>query len=202
MNEQIDNTIVKQWQVIFKQLRIIEKITERRISEYSSLEFELTDNIILPLGYREFEVVFGSGYFGEHIQIFSPICYARSQEIIGYFKETLERELNYEREAGEQWFDPQQVAKAKRILDSALEFGHNFSGDSFVWDLASYQESDRSYDIYFVPSVATQVFMVGRDFVEFIREFALGSRAFEILPPEFHPYSNELDWTFTRWIYQ
>ncbi|MEM8779341.1 MAG: hypothetical protein AAGF26_10820, partial [Cyanobacteria bacterium P01_G01_bin.49] len=86
------------------------------------------------------------------------------------------------------------------LLDSAFVFGREPSANSIFWDLRSYNNKDKSYDIYWANSdcFSGEIYKLGRDFYEFITEFCLGTKSFEILPKEKWPLQESLQKTFTR----
>lgn len=182
--------MLQRWQNLFKQIEVIDRGEAPTSSEAELLEFEAKTGIILPFGYKEFCQVFGSGMFGHFVGIAGEPSMELSREFIGYLKSA----LNSLKES-ESHLDTEPL---EDLLDSALIFGGTSRQEHFLWDLRSYRESDQSYDIYLVRLNSERFYLVGRDFVEFVRDFCLGMKVFEVLPQEAWPSPQELSLTFTR----
>ena len=179
---------------IYRELLRKVEIIDTRLVNLSSLEdlicFEENTSIILPCGYKEFCQAFGSGTFGDFVDIYGLPRMDVSEEMLSYLKQSLDRI--------EQWESPPDLSEYKKLLNSSLVFGGSSREESFLWDLRTYRDSDKSYDIYLTCIDYPEFFLVGRDFFEFIENFCLGTKAFEILPEELHPLPEEIYPIFTR----
>lgn len=180
---------MQRWQALFEQVEVIDRGTPQNCTEADLLIFEAQTGIVLPAGYKEFCQVFGSGIFGNYMQVDSPDLNF-SRENIGYLKE----ELRFQAE----WDESIDIESIESLLNSAFIFGNNAHSDMLLWDLRTFSESDKSYDIYLAPFSGPAVHLVGRDFAEFIRDFCLGMKAFDLLPEDMQPHIQELHPTFTR----
>ena len=67
------------------------------------------------------------------------------------------------------------------------------------WDLRSYNNSDKSCDIYWANSDCFNgdIYKIGRDFYRFITELCLGEQSYEILPEKEWRLRESLQRTFT-----
>ena len=184
----------ERWQSLLNQLEIIETPYGSEFWSQDELDaFENEMRIVFPIGYKEFCQVFGTGCFGDFISIFCPnlkfsnICLeAIKNEIIDFPDPEHEKMMDRE--------------SLIYLLDSAFVFGREPSANSIFWDLRSYQESDKSYDIYWANSdcFSGNIYKIGRDFYEFVSEFCLGTKSYEILPKREWPPQESLQKTFTR----
>jgi hypothetical protein len=189
------NINLQKWTSLLAELEVGkfggEIFTEEQLSD-----FESQYNIILPIEYKEYCQVFGTGQFGEFMDIVCP-----SNRLI----EVSNNLLNSIRSAADDI--PKSRANYLAIsidaimdlLDSAFVFG-GYDDSIVLWDLRTYQEDDHSYDIYWALSedFMGDIYKVGRSFFEFIRDFCLGEKAFEVLPEEVYPMPEAICRTFRR----
>lgn len=186
----------QQWHNLLGQLDVLEYGREI-LSSNKIIEFENSTKILLPQSYKEFCEVFGTGLFGNFVGIVSPSLdfFEYGKTIIFRINEEVEMFPSKDRE----W-----DRGVKSILDSAFIFGGNSVWEYIAfWDLRTYQKSDRSYDIYwmstsFSGSEDDETFYIGRDFFEFVVDFCLGTKVFEILPFSKQPPPECIYQTFTR----
>ena len=158
-------------------------------SEKELLDFETQTKIILPPSYKECCQVFGSVAFGEYLQIRCPnLAYSQ-------FWEALESSIDSAVIFRE--IDIKDVGKIENLLDSAFVFGGSDTLLVLFWDLRTYSK-DGNYDIYLARGEDFDgVYLVGRDFTEFVLDFCLGTKSHEILPEYMHPSLRSLQPTFT-----
>lgn len=142
------------------------------MTEFELSDFERKTGIELPPDYRSFLQLLGVGLFtqtvgGFHLSI-EPL---NIEDSINAFY-SLKISLEYERERGE-ISDPEHI---EGLLNHGFIFAGNGKGGIFVWDLRSYRESDKNYDIYLcsIHDSPLVFYPVGRDFLEFICDFGLG----------------------------
>lgn len=186
--------MIENWQALLAQLEVIDSSFGSEIwSEEDFQAFEIKTGIILPTEYKEFCQVFGTGCFGDFVSIFCPniqlsnICLeAIKDEITEFPHQDLEKMLDRK--------------SLIQLLDSAFVFGTEPRANSIFWDLRTYSELDKSYDIYWANSDCFdgEIYQVGRNFSEFVRDFCLGTKSYEILPERKHPLPEALQPTFTR----
>ena len=198
----------KDWQELFDQLEIIEN--DRFGTEIWTKEeirsFENKNNIILPNDYIEFCQIFGTGIFGDYVSIHCPNIKISTlqikplkDEICRFFKTKNTKIID----VNERITKIVNTKYLNKFLDSAFIFGGTSCADIIFWDLLSDSESDNSYDIYLTNNDCFDgiIYKFGRDLYEFIQNFALGAKYYEILPksmqisPEVPPVSS-----FTRYI--
>ena len=185
--------MLNQWQSLFNQLEIIKTPYGSELWSLERLEhFESENNIVFPVGYKEFCQIFGTGCFGDFIGIFCPSIYfsticleAIKSEIVDSSDPALEKMMSRE--------------SLISLLDSSFVFGREPSGISIFWDLRTYNKSDRSYDIYWANSdcFSGDIYKIGRDLYEFVTEFCLGEKHYEILPEKEWRSKESLQKTFT-----
>ncbi|HEY9852824.1 MAG TPA: SMI1/KNR4 family protein [Leptolyngbyaceae cyanobacterium] len=184
--------MLENWQALLAQLKVFESDESQEIWQPEQLKlFELETGIILPEQYKEFCQVFGTGMFGDYMRIYCPNIYM-SNLFINSVKDDVN---NFPDPSHGKIMD---VESLKKLLEFAFMFGDNPSSDIVFWDLSSYSKSDDSYDIYIANSdcFAGDIHKIGRNFYEFIRDFCLGTRSYELLPESMRPAPQELTLTF------
>lgn len=182
---------MQRWQALLTQLEVIDKSRQTKPTEADLLAFEAQTGIALPAGYKEFRQVFGSGTFGDFVNIYGGCPNVKlSEELIGFLRQSLERVA--------EWYRSLNIEPLESLLNSAFVFGGTSRAESFLWDLRTYNETDQSYDIYLARIDDSHVYLVGRDFYEFVRDFCLGMKAFEVLPEGLRPDPQEIYPTFNR----
>jgi len=192
------------WLSFFSLLEI-EGVSESCFNEEEFKSFEAEMGIRFPKGYKEFCTIFGTGMLGGFIRIYCP-CKGNPEADIRehlWVIDTLKADVAFERDSIERGFSSfgdEKVSMLERLLDSAFAFGDNPNAEIFLWDLSSYNELDKSYDIYIVPSDdLSNTTLVGRDFYEFVSEFCLTPKSDELLPPKLRFYEDEnITKTFLR----
>lgn len=186
--------MLKRWQTLFDQIEIIETSCGSEFWSYQEFsEFENETGIFLPADYKEFCQVFGTGEFGSFVSIFCPNL-RFSNFCLKAIKEQLFElpDSHYGRV-----IDRETLAS---LFNSAFVFGSEPSSISIFWGLRSYKEADKSYDIYWASSDGFKgdIYKLGRDFYEFVSEFCLGTKSYEILPEKEWRPQELLQRTFTR----
>ena len=186
--------MINQWQSLFNQLEIIQTPYGE---EFWSLEelntFEDETGIILPVGYKEYCQVFGSGGFGDFVGIYCPNLNF-SNVLLASIKNEI---LDFHDSQYEKMMDKESLIN---LLDNGLVFAGESCGISIFWDLRSYGELDKSYDIYWISGdcFSGDIYNIGRDFYEFVTEFCLGEQSYKILPKKEWRPQESLQKTFTR----
>lgn len=187
---------MQKWQSLLAHLEVFDERGEC-LSEEEMLEFETTNNIKLPKDYKFFSQVFGSGRFGEFIIIYSPI---HSHYFHQFPLETIQYEIT-----NRLWYPLEELEKNMNLesiadlLKGAFVFGEDGGTYIAIFDLKTYSESDYSCDIYWVhcPEFDGGIYRVGRDFFEFVCDFCLGTKYYEILPISICSPPSSLIHTFT-----
>ena len=186
---------MQKWQKLKQQLEIVD-CGKEIFTAQQLLNFETETNITLPLEYKKFYQVFGTGMFGEFIGISCPTPYwvKNSKQYL----ENIRNEIKYlyPEEHGKNNMKAESVLN---LIDSVFVFGDDSGSFISLWDLRTYREVDKSYDIYWInwDSFSGDIYKVGRDFYEFVKYFCLGTRAFEILPKSIRPEPDFIYNTFT-----
>jgi hypothetical protein len=149
-------------------------------------EFENQEGIMLPEDYKSFCNFLGSGAFtkelGSHcnLRIRCPdIEY--SNEMLA----SLKISLNYEVESGV-ISNPEEI---EILLNSAFMFADNSKAHAFLWDLRTYDKSDKNHEIYLVSmrDSPLKLYSVCRDFFDFTSGFGLGIKSYSSLPKRLRP---------------
>jgi hypothetical protein len=186
--------MLEKWQSLLNQLEIIQTPYGE---EFWSLEelnkFEDERGIILPVGYKEYCQVFGSGGFGDFVGIYCP-----NLEFSNALLPSIKNEIITSSDPQyEKMMDKESLIN---LLDNGFVFGREPCGIAIFWDLRSYDESDKSYDIYWISGDCFDgnIYKIGRDLYEFVTEFCLGTKSFEILPKEDWRAEESLQKIFTR----
>lgn len=146
-------------------------LTEAQLSD-----FESQTGLILPQGYREFCQVLGAGGFGlggffvDGPQLDNIGANLNSnQGILGACLETFK-------------YDSPESSEIEELLNNAYLFGGAPGRISLIFDLRTYREQDRSYDIYAIGCEDPFSCYLGRDFFEFVRDICMGDLAQEEFP--------------------
>jgi hypothetical protein len=184
--------MIEKWQYLLAELEVFEDDEGSEIWTEEKLQaFEFETGIMLPADYKTFCQVFGTGLFGEYMRIYCPnldwsnlLLNSIKDEINNFPDPRHEKILN--------------MTSLKKLLDSALIFGDNSTEDVVFWDLRTYDQVDKNYDIYIANSDCFdgEVHKIGRDFYEFVRDFCLGMKSYEVLPELMRPSPQELILTF------
>ena len=165
-------------------------------TEEELLDFETKTQVILPPDYKKCCQVFGSVAFGEYLHIRCP-----NFEFSQFWIESLKSSADF---AFGRWeinmrdSNIRNAGRMKNLFDSALVFGISDTLLVLFWDLRTYTETDKNYDIYLARAEDFDgVYLVGRDFTKFVFDFCLGTKSHEILPEYMHPSLQSLQPTFT-----
>lgn len=166
-------TSLEQWRCLLAQTEIIYEFSEPGqlliLSAEQLSEFEGQAGVVLPSAYKEFCQVFGSGVFGRtNFKIHSPDLKDVEGQLASnqHIMEVAKGAYSY----------PEHV---QQLLDAAYLFGWGEGYVIFFFDLRSYSDTDKSYDIYGICDAVKPVYNLGRDFFAFIRDVCLGDRAME-----------------------
>ncbi|MEG4506466.1 SMI1/KNR4 family protein [Microcoleus sp. F6_C2] len=185
---------MQKWQKLLKILEVTINYQPGILTEVELSRVETEMHLILPADYKGFCQIFGSGIFGDFIAIRCPSSdlFSRSNLATKSIKEQIREYPSKNHE----W-----DRELESLLDSALMFGHDDRGNILFWDLRSYKESDRSYDIYWakVDEFDDNIYKIGRSFFDFVCDFCLGMKAFELLPEELWPLPKDIGLKFTSY---
>ncbi len=180
------------WQHLLVQLETIAVDEWQEIwNEHQFFTFESETGIVFPADYQEFCQIWGEGMLGEYMRIECPNI--KSQ--LGMLN--LKEEFNNFVANNSDNYD---VNLINDLLSHSFVFAENYYTDHVFWDLRTYSELDKSYDIYLGrwEGFEGEVYKIGRSFFEFVCDFCLGMKAYEVLPEWMHPQPQELYHTFTR----
>lgn len=184
---------LEKWKLLFNQVEVLLEYTAGPsiLNEAQLLDFESRASLILPEEFKEFCQVFGDGKFG------SNMFFIEIPDIEDVKGQLISNEIILDSCKGSfSW-----SSEVKELLESAYLFGGGDNFVSFIFDLRTYSEQDKSYDIYGVACRAGLTRYLGRDFFEFVRDFCIGEQAKEVpellvkVPPEFvegDPLNNRL----------
>jgi len=142
------------------------------LNELQLIDFENTACFKLPQEFKEYCQVFGSGRFGsDGFAIYCPDI----ENIEGHLGSN-ENIL----EACQHSF--KWSVKELELLNNAYRFGSGECYVSFIFDLRSYSEEDKSYDIYGISCDDGVIYFLGRSFFEFVSEICIGERTKKEFP--------------------
>jgi len=188
--------VLQVWQGIISQLEVREEEGSDIWSAEKLARFEVDSGILLPEDYKSFCQIFGSGQFGDGMSISCPMNDEVELEILrSVLEDEFDSELGY-RIARDESLNRDSI---RELLNTIFSFGGSGNTDIVMWDLRTYCDEDKSYDIY-MSRVDTfpGICKVGRSFSEFVETFCLGIRAFNHFPDWTHPNPQNLQRIFTR----
>ena len=177
--------MIEKWQNLLAQLEILENKGWGIWSEERLLAFEAKTGITLPADYKDFFQVFGKGMFGNYCRISLPNN-SRTEMLLTEIDELYDSVAS----------PTMDKISLENLVTNSLIFGNTVHSHLIFWDLRTYSERDRSYDIYFGDIIYADIHQVGRNFFEFVRDFCLGMKSYEVLPEWMRPYPEELTLTF------
>jgi hypothetical protein len=190
---------ISRWRDLFASLEILYSPNGENIcsAEFFS-KFESDSGILLPIEYKEYCQVFGSGMFGSYMRIYYP--HKLFDKILGITLSNMKKELENQKKIG--LLEEKNTKAIERKLNSAYPFAdnswHPSAGKSWnciaFWDLETYSATDESYDIYL--GYGLEFYFICRDFYEFITEFCLGKKSSSILPYNLQPGEEDITQTF------
>jgi hypothetical protein len=166
------------WQDLFATIEIIQNFDDGiEIPDEREIEiFEEQTRIVLPIDYKYFCGIFGTGRFTSDLMIYCLPSSKSSDIVLTAIKNEIDMFPH-----GQNRF--MEVDDIKNLLDSALMFGDTSCADIFFWDLKTYNALDCSYDIYWADGDVFDGYIrkIGRDFFEFVRDFCIGDKFLEII---------------------
>jgi len=186
---------MQKWRSLLAHIEVFNERGEC-LSEQEMLEFETKNNIKLPKDYKILSHFFGSGTLGNMINIYSPIY---SYYFNQFSLETIQYEITYPHLYYLEELEDMTLESIADLLKGAFVFGEDGGTWIALFDLRTYSESDYSCDLYWLksPDFDGEVYRVGRDFFEFVCDFCLGAKSYEILPISICPDPSCLVDTFT-----
>lgn len=172
------------WEQLKNNVEVTLQMTEGILPLNSSQieTFESQSKILLPLGYKEFCMVFGEGCFSapntcincpstDINQINSNI------EILDAYRSQIELFSNHENNL-------KDFSEILRLLDSSYYFGDTDGRALLIFDLRTYSNTDLSYDVYALDDDGNY-FLLGRNFFEMIQDLCLGTKIYDGFPSLF-----------------
>lgn len=183
------------WNKLLSCLEIVNDENGIEIMQYEEIKnFENIRDIVLPESYKDFCQTFGTGVIGDFVTIYCPSdVLVKKQEIIDGMIDQIRRYSS---------LNPTQNQAYINLLSSAFMFGENAAGGKLLlWDLRTYSEVDKSYNIYWADWETPEVdeaILVGRNFFGFVQDFCLGTTSFEVLPEAEYNSPDDIPKTFFR----
>jgi hypothetical protein len=172
---------MQKWLDLLEDITLENKYSERvLISQLELSNFESETGIILPSEYKNYCQVFGSGRFGDPIRIhyLRPSSVGLSKRLIDLVVKPQIKEYPSK--------DKLIDRKLLHWLDYILIFASDDRGNIAAWDLKSFNQTDNSYDIYWIQIeyFDDEIYKIGSDFYDFINDFCLGKKSFDFLPED------------------
>lgn len=194
--------MTNKWQTLFEEIEIIENQLGSEIWGKDEINtFEKNTGRILPNDYKMFCQIWGTGKFGNYMNIYCPST-AFSQVHL----EAIKLDINAIKDNIESYSYIKYSKKGnvkfdviEELINSSFVFGDNVNSDVVFWDLRTFKVRDKSYDIYITNSDCFDgvIYKIGRDFYEFVYDFCLGRKSFKILPKSMQPLNQDIRYTFT-----
>jgi SMI1-KNR4 cell-wall len=133
------------------------------------LEFEQIAGFILPEQYKEFCMVCGGMYFDKTELSIHQVGY---YDVQSYLDEDFEKkDICISQNDGQ--YEMQELVQNSRHF--GLGTGYTF----LIWDLRTYSENDKSYDIYILRDWGNgtmDALNLGRDFYVFVKDYCTGEK--------------------------
>lgn len=170
---------MQKWLNLLENIDLTKKSSERVIvSELQLSNFESETGIILPTEYKNYCQVFGSGRFGDIVSIYylSPSLIEVSKRLVNLIvKPQIKKYPSKDKLSDRKLFN---------WLDRILIFASDDRGNVAAWDLKAFNESNNSYDIYWIQidRFDDEIYKLGSDFFDFVNDFCLGKKSFDFLP--------------------
>lgn len=167
----------KRWHKLVSNLEIVGN-NQFSENKQNIQDFESQTGIILPIDYKIFCQLLGKGTFNEFINIYSVTTLKKLVEF------EIERILS--RQTSEQ--NPESIHENPcKSINPHFKFASGLNSYDICWDLTTYSEQDKSYDIYIKTYDDYQWLKIGRDFFTFVTDYCLGMKSFDFLPERFQP---------------
>jgi hypothetical protein len=149
------------------------RLTEQ---EFHSVTKPYSFNI--PSGYKEFYLTFGRCSFvdsigGDYLDMYLN-DFDLSITYLSFLRDSLERLIRD--------YPNEDFTFYKTLLGNCFNFAGSSDAQFYLWDLKSYSPKDNSYDIYLVRIDSPDIFLVGRDFFTFVKDYCLGNKLHMSLP--------------------
>lgn len=165
---------IEVWDQWLRQFQVVETLGGAETKTILDLEtFEQENDFLLPEDYKSFCIVFGTCSFFQDRRVYCP-----SLSLSEQFLFPLRQEFN---EAVESSDNPEYISlemhkNIERFLTgSGLVFGDDVSAKVYLFDLDSYQEEDKSCNIWSASGEGelSGFFYLGRSFYEFFANFCI-----------------------------
>lgn len=185
---------LEQWKQLLNLIEIEEPIPKEKVNCPKDCSiFEEYLGFTLPVAYQEFCHIFGTGRFGDIINLECP-----DWEYIKYQNDAIKNIKNDVEEAP--FTNQEEKNEYLNLLNSCFMFGSNDWICIAIWDLRTYSPIDDSYDIYWIDieTFGNNFFRIGRNFYEFIHDFCLGFKSYNFIPEEMRPNPSPEDLIFVR----
>ncbi|WP_088893938.1 SMI1/KNR4 family protein [Leptolyngbya ohadii] len=160
------------WLEKFCVIQDIDDATEAvTAAQLETLEQE--NHFVLPSDYKKFCEVFGTCLFSEGQRVYVPNI-RLSENFLYPLRETLS--VIYETDAPPIGISPEILPRVERMLTGeGLVFSDSTTAKIYIFDLASYQKSDESCDIWEASGEGEpeDFSYIGRSFYDFFLKFCL-----------------------------
>lgn len=177
--------IENKWQLLISQLEIVNG-NSLPSTEEDILNFESHTGIILPADYKKLCLLLGGGRFNEFIDIdnINRLIYniESQKDVLKYHQPLLDKPNS--------WFiDSHDLLEGCQkfcpFINSSLKFASGQNNYHIYWDLTTYSDEDKNYDIYIGTWDNYDLIKIGRDFFTFVIDYCLGIKSFDFLPERF-----------------
>jgi SMI1 / KNR4 family (SUKH-1) len=154
------------WNQILTELNVNFDLRLNSLEELD--EFEKNSGIKLPEKYKEYCQNIGAFTFNETKLTVFNIDFDNLEDIIEEDIDIRETFTLYKEEFPE----------AQELLRNSFRFGMGYNLILLLFDLRTYSEIDRSYDIYILKdrNVDMPMIKLGRDFYLFIKDYCMGQK--------------------------
>jgi hypothetical protein len=163
---------MRAWQELISGMKLIG--TPYPNTEAELCAFEDTNNIQLPLEYREYCKVFGGGDFNEIIKVFCIAHTVPAEDLISEqrdFKFLLKMAFR-------------DYPLVQQIIDTSFIFAFGIENNdlSFLFDFSSYDHNQESCNIYVLNRLTYSYYNLGCSFYRFTYDFCITETARQEFP--------------------
>jgi hypothetical protein len=188
--------MLKDWQNLISSINLIGDSFGELVNPSEFENFENQFDMIFPDEYKDFCQLFGTGAFQRAFTLYSPSEYlSEQQELLTLTIEDITRFPSN---------SPEEDLRKVNLLENAFIFGCDGGSYIFVWDLRTYMDMDKNYDIFVIlwdspsESFNEEIMFFGRSILGFVTDTLLTSKMYDL--QESGDNTASVEYSFERYI--